>query len=118
MIRRHPRSTLFPYTTLFRSEVWNKGRTDAIHEMFAEDGIAHGLSDDAGSPLRGPAHFETFHAKFREAFPNLVVRVEDTIAEGDRVAARCSVLAKHTGDSLGVAATNSPVDFTGMTIVR
>src|SRR5438034_6608217 len=71
MIRRHPRSTLFPYTTLFRSEVWNKGRTDAIHEMFAEDGIAHGLSDDAGSPLRGPAHFETFHAKFREAFPNL-----------------------------------------------
>src|SRR6266480_7240384 len=99
-------------------EVWNKGRTDAIHEMFAEDGIAHGLSDDAGNPLLGPTHFETFHAKFREAFPDLTVTVEDTIAEGDRVAARCSVRAKHTGDSLGVAATNSPVDFTGMTIVR
>jgi hypothetical protein len=23
-------------------EVWNKGRADAIPEMFAEDGIAHG----------------------------------------------------------------------------
>src|SRR5258707_10942077 len=25
MIRRPPRSTLFPYTTLFRSDAWNKG---------------------------------------------------------------------------------------------
>src|SRR2546426_6930317 len=25
MIRRPPRSTLFPYTTLFRSEVWQEG---------------------------------------------------------------------------------------------
>ncbi|HZE72472.1 MAG TPA: ester cyclase [Pyrinomonadaceae bacterium] len=99
-------------------EVWNKGRTAAIHEMFAEDGIAHGLSDESGAPLRGPKHFETFHAKFREAFPDIIVTVEDTIAEGDKVAARCSVRAKHTGDSLGVAATHLPVDFTGMTIVR
>src|SRR5882724_2004162 len=67
-------------------EVWNKGRTAAIHEMFAEDGIAHGLSDESGAPLRGPKHFETFHAKFREAFPDIIVTVEDTIAEGDKVA--------------------------------
>src|SRR3712207_7336568 len=26
MIRRPPRSTLFPYTTLFRSEVWSEGK--------------------------------------------------------------------------------------------
>src|SRR2546423_9669411 len=25
MIRRPPRSTLFPYTTLFRSKIWNDG---------------------------------------------------------------------------------------------
>src|SRR5258708_24503863 len=28
MIRRPPRSTLFPYTTLFRSMVWNKDEED------------------------------------------------------------------------------------------
>ena len=38
-------------------EVWNKGRAEAVDEMFAADGIAHGLSDDAENPLRGPAHF-------------------------------------------------------------
>jgi steroid delta-isomerase-like uncharacterized protein len=99
-------------------EVWNKGRVEAIHEMFAEDGIAHGLSDDAGSPLRGPAAFTTFHATFRNAFPDMVITVEDTIAEGDKVAARCSVRGKHTGNSLGFAATQTPVEFTGITIVR
>jgi hypothetical protein len=33
-------------------EVWNKGRSEAIEEMFAADGIAHGLSDDPEAPLR------------------------------------------------------------------
>ena len=99
-------------------EVWNKGRAEAIPEMFADEGIAHGLSDDPASPLRGPAGFLPFHAQFREAFPNIEVVVEDQIAEGDRVATRCSVRGKHTGDSLGFAATQSPVEFTGITITR
>ena len=51
-------------------EVWNKGRAEAVVEMFASDGIAHGLSDDAGSPLRGPEAFKEFHARFRGAFPD------------------------------------------------
>ena len=99
-------------------EVWNKGRSDAISEMFADEGIAHGLSDDPVNPLRGPAGFLPFHAQFREAFPNIEVVVEDQIAEGDLVATRCSVRGKHTGDSLGFAATQSPVEFTGITITR
>src|SRR5258707_2051609 len=33
MIRRPPRSTLFPYTTLFRSDIFNKDQFPA--EMFA-----------------------------------------------------------------------------------
>lgn len=99
-------------------EVWNKGREDAVDEMFAEDGIAHGLSDDSENPLRGPTAFKEFHAKFCEAFPDIVVTVEDTIAEGDKVAARCTVRGKHSGDTLGFAATHAPMEITGMSIVR
>ncbi len=99
-------------------EVWNQGRADAIPELFAADGIAHGLSDDAANPLRGPAGFLPFHAQFREAFPDIEVVVEDQIAEGDMVATRCSVRGKHGGDSLGFAATQAPVEFTGVTITR
>ena len=99
-------------------EVWNKGRAEAIPEMFADEGIAHGLSDDPANPMRGPSEFLPFHTQFREAFPDIEVVVEDQLAEGDLVATRCSVRGKHTGDSLGFAATQSPVEFTGITITR
>jgi steroid delta-isomerase-like uncharacterized protein len=99
-------------------EVWNQGRPDAIPEMLADDGIVHGLSEDAANPLRGPAGFLPFHAQFREAFPDIEVVVEDQIAEGDLVSTRCSVRGKHTGDSLGFGATQSPVEFTGVAIAR
>ena len=39
-------------------EVWNNGREEAIDEMFAEEGVANGLVDDAGQPLRGPEAIE------------------------------------------------------------
>lgn len=99
------------------AEVWNQGRADAIPELFAADGVAHGLSDDAANPLRGPAGFLPFHAQFRGAFPDIEVVVEDQIAESDMVATRCSVRGKHAGDSLGFAATHA-VEFTGVTITR
>ncbi len=83
-------------------EVWNKGRAETIAEMLAEDAVVHGLSDDAAKPLRGPAGFLPFHIQFREAFPEIKVIVEDAIAEGDKVVARCSVRGRHTGDSLGL----------------
>ncbi|HEX3144005.1 MAG TPA: ester cyclase, partial [Pyrinomonadaceae bacterium] len=70
-------------------EVWNEGRADAIAEMMSEDCINHGLSE-TDEPLRGASGFLPFHTQFREAFPNLQVVVEDAIAEGDRVAVRCS----------------------------
>jgi steroid delta-isomerase-like uncharacterized protein len=100
------------------NEVWNKGRVEAIDEMLAADGVAHGLSEDAENPMKGPADFKPFHETFRGAFPDIEVIVEDMIAEGDKVAARCAVRGKHSGDHLGVAASNAPVDFTGVAIVR
>ena len=99
-------------------EVWNKGRVEAIEEMFDANGIAHGLSDDPENPIKGPRDFRPFHTVFRDAFPNMMIVIEDMVAEGDKVAARCSVRAKHQGEFLGRSATESPVDFTGITIVR
>jgi steroid delta-isomerase-like uncharacterized protein len=99
-------------------EVWNKGREEAIDEMFAADGVAHGLSGADGEPLRGAADFKPFFRTFREAFPDVEVVVEDTVSEGDKVAARCTVRGRHRGDTLGYAATQLPTEFTGMCIVR
>ena len=99
-------------------EVWNEGRGEAIDELFDEDGVAHGLAGDGGGELRGPAGYKPFFRRFRDAFPDIEIVVEDIIAEGDRVAARCTVRGRHQSDSLGFAATNQPVEFDGICIVR
>ena len=99
-------------------EVWNKGCAGAIAEMMSEDCVNHGLSEDSSKPLRGASGFLPFHNQFREAFPNILVVVEDTLGEGDRVAVRCSVKGKHVGDSLGFKATGITVEFDGIAIAR
>ena len=99
-------------------EVWNNGRAELIEELFDENGIAHGLSDDPANPIKGPKDYTPFYKLFREAFPNVVIVIEDMVAEGDKVTARCSVRGKHEGNFRGLAATQSPIEFTGMTIVR
>lgn len=99
-------------------EVWNNKREDAIDEMFAENGIANGLNDADGNPLRGPEGFKTLHRAFLSAYPDLKITVEDTVVEGDKIAARCKVTGSHDGHGIGVSPTNQPVEFTGMTIVR
>ena len=99
-------------------EVWNRGREEAIDEMFDEEGVSHGLADETGSALRGPNGFKPFFRRFREAFPGMEVVVEDTVSEGDKVAARCTIRGRHRGDTLGFKATDSPVAFDGICIVR
>src|SRR2546426_7238644 len=46
MIRRPPRSTLFPYTTLFRSPA---GRPDRRQHARARGGLVHGAGGAAGA---------------------------------------------------------------------
>jgi steroid delta-isomerase-like uncharacterized protein len=99
-------------------EVWNQGRSEVIDELFDEYGIAHGLSDDPANPIRGPRDYRPFYEVFRQAFPNMTVDIEDMVAEGDKVAARCSVRGKHEGDFMGKAATQAPVEITGIAMVR
>jgi steroid delta-isomerase-like uncharacterized protein len=104
--------------TSWFEEVWNKGRADAIEEKLSADAVIHGLVDAQGKPVNGLQAFRDFHAQFRGAFPDIGVNVEDMVAEGDRVAARCTVHGNHFGDHLGFAATNAPVEFTGVAIIR
>jgi steroid delta-isomerase-like uncharacterized protein len=98
-------------------EVWNKGRSEAIDRMFAVDGVAHGLAAD-GSDLRGPEAFKSFQHAYRTAFPDLKFKIEDLIAEDDKVANRWTATGTHTGDGLGFPATNRAVTVTGMGIIR
>src|SRR2546430_11071428 len=62
MIRRPPRSTLFPYTTLFRSLVVAALRIQAHHQRGFPEGCAEGL--DRKSTRLNSSHSQISYAVF------------------------------------------------------
>jgi steroid delta-isomerase-like uncharacterized protein len=99
-------------------EVWNKKSADAIDEMLDDDCVAHGLPDGQGGIVDNKEKFKALHAAFIDAYPDIQIRVEETMAEGDRAFARCTVTGTHKGEGLGFKATNRPVEFSGMILAR
>src|SRR5258708_27113882 len=55
MIRRPPRSTLFPYTTLFRSPVLENPGGNSRRHRVSESGL-RGRSEEHTSELQSPDH--------------------------------------------------------------
>ncbi len=98
-------------------EVWNGGRTDLIDELRAPDTQATGLGD-AGSMSRGDAPFRVFYSNLKEAFPDLHIRIDDMLAEGDKVAVRLTLAGTHMGPALGPLPTGNRVEFGGIIIAR
>src|SRR3712207_7411684 len=77
MIRRPPRSTLFPYTTLFRSEDREVG------QHLAHGDVARGSSPlpPCGDALGDAASARLEHAHVLEAQPRTVGRSEEHTSE-------------------------------------
>ncbi|HVV46964.1 MAG TPA: ester cyclase [Bryobacteraceae bacterium] len=98
-------------------EAWNKGSERAIDELSAENVVGHGLGE-AGNDVVGREHFRVFWRNLRTALPDLHVRVEDTVTEGDKVAIRIILEATHLGEGLGIPPSNERVKVGGIIIAR
>ncbi len=70
------------------------------------------------SMAKGPAGMRALYEKWLAAFPDGEQRVEDQIAEGDKVVTRWSFRGTHKGELFGVAPTGKTVEFTGIFIDR
>jgi steroid delta-isomerase-like uncharacterized protein len=98
-------------------EVWNEGRVQTIYDLLDENVIGIG-QDQPGVEIHGPADFVALFNRLHGAFPDIKITVDDTIAADDKVVARWSAVMTHTGDHLGIPATNRPVRVTGITIAQ
>lgn len=98
-------------------EVWNDGRVQTIYDLMDENATATG-QDQPGVVLHGPADFVALFNRIRRAFPDIKITLEDTFGSDDKVVVRWSAVMTHTGDHLGVPATNKKVRITGITIAR
>jgi steroid delta-isomerase-like uncharacterized protein len=99
-------------------EVWNQGLESSIDELMAEGALIHGIATPDGKPMRGAADFKPFYQQFRAAFPDMRITVEDMLVDGDKLAARCSVTATHTGPGVMPGPTNKAVSISGICIAR
>jgi predicted ester cyclase len=95
-------------------EVWDDGDESAIDRLMHPKALVHGL----GRPIQGPDQFKPFFRVFHRALGDLQVEVVRTVVQGDMCAAHCHVIGRHIGPDLGGAATGSPVNFWGITILR
>ena len=98
-------------------EVWNQKREATIRELFAPDGIAHGVNDQGGD-IQGLAQLLPFYQRISGAFPDMKIVIEDGFSSGDKVIVRWSAEMHHQGDTLGIAASGRKVAIGGMTLAR
>src|SRR5256886_1281043 len=77
MIRRPPRSTLFPYTTLFRSRLRPAARLLRARGVLRRDGVRHGL-DDPRRPGRLPVR-EHLRRRIERECGTLPVSVDELL---------------------------------------
>src|SRR3712207_6944768 len=66
MIRRPPRSTLFPYTTLFRSGVGGREVAQAQEPQVEDRGVVPLATDDEGAQQDHRRHQHAHHTRSEE----------------------------------------------------
>ena len=96
-------------------EGFSKGNVALADELVAEGFIAH-TALPGQSPGREGLK-KSINAR-RAAFPDLKVRIDDLISEGDRVAVRDEIIATHQGPFNGITATGRKVSVSRISFFK
>jgi steroid delta-isomerase-like uncharacterized protein len=96
-------------------EVWNQRRFEAIDELLSPDSRC----ETAGGFVIGRDEFrEQMLRPLLAAFPDVSVRVDGTVAEGDEVVVRWTARGTYTGEGLGFPANGQSFVAPGLTWIR
>lgn len=95
--------------------VWNQKDRNAIFRLLDERGVG----ETEGGSITGPTQFaELIFDALQQAFSELAVHVEGTLAEGNEVVIRWTATARHTGPFMNISGTGQRISFQGMTWFR
>jgi steroid delta-isomerase-like uncharacterized protein len=97
----------------YLAEILSAGRLELLDQLLASDFV----DSTPGAPrdVRGPELVRAAQERAREIFPEVEYKVDDLIAEGDKVVARYTVRATSRATQ---AMPGRPVEVTGMTVFR
>jgi len=100
---------------VIRREVafWNSHDPASAGEVYADNFNGHDVSGIHAGTLE---QLKQSAAALFSGFPDLEVKIEDLLVDGDKAVKRWSARGTHTGTYAGVPATGKVVDFTGTNI--
>jgi steroid delta-isomerase-like uncharacterized protein len=94
-------------------EPWNQGNLAAVDEIYAATYVNH---DPANPGIEGLAGQKQLIRTYRTAFPDTHFKIEEQIAEGDKVVTRWTATGTHRGDLMGIAPTGKQARVSGINI--
>jgi steroid delta-isomerase-like uncharacterized protein len=97
------------------AELWNKGNLAAADELYSPDFVCHFV---IGPEWRGVQGIKDVVAQHRRSFPDWNEKVEDIIAEGDKVVIRFTSPGTQEGEFAGIAPTGKKVTIREVAIFR
>ena len=104
-------------TRRYFEDIWNKNNAALIPEIIAADVTGH-VFEGGERVFKGSEILKERLGTLRKIYSNPNFRVEDQIAEGDRVVVRWTLNAINTGDYLGQKATGKNIAVTGTNTFR
>jgi steroid delta-isomerase-like uncharacterized protein len=100
----------------FYAEVYNRGNVKFADEAHADGYRYHDTTNP--DEVVDHATFMARNAGFAAAFPDRRVDIDDAFGQGDRVVARATLHATHTGNLGDIAATGKKVRLASTIIYR
>lgn len=112
-----PRMTRDEITALMdrRLAAWAAHDASAMAAIHAEDG---NVASPTGGALEGREEIEAVYRTWFKAFPDVTVRPEHLVIDGDRVVQVLLLSATHAGDFFGIPPTGRHVDVLMATVMR
>jgi predicted ester cyclase len=101
---------------LFREELWNTGRLEIADQILTKDCRIEARVPFQTDFVVGPEALKQLLLLYRESFSGIRMKIQDTIAEPDRVSARWAGMGVHTGalflpEARGRRVATTGIDF-------
>jgi steroid delta-isomerase-like uncharacterized protein len=93
-------------------EFINTGNEDLAREVISPAAVFHAPTHP--EPLRGPDGYMDVISTMRSAFPDVRWTLEETVTEGDTVAARFTMRGTHDGEFFGIPASGKKISVQAM----
>jgi steroid delta-isomerase-like uncharacterized protein len=101
--------------TLSAEKLWNTGDLTIADEIYAPNFSNHNPTVPDVTDLES---YKKFISEIRVGMPDFHVKIEDMIAEGDKLACRWVASGTHKGTFLDIPASGKKATWTGATIYR